>query len=152
MIPNLKKSGLLPTGIHPATWEEFEKQFATNQHRQSLLKGLKKGLIILKIFGCNEIYIGGSFVTDEPKPGDIDVCFNSTFMNLDKFKKSNPEFFDSKSGSYLQKKKFGCEFFAFNNFDTYIVDFFSFTRFGEPKGLVKIYLDDNFNDKKRKAI
>jgi hypothetical protein len=152
MIPNLKKSGLLPTGFHHATWEEFEEKFAINQHRQVLLKELRKGLTILKSFGCNEIYIGGSFVTDKPKPGDIDVCFNSTFMNLSKIKKNNPEFFDSKKGSYLQKKKFGCEFFPFDNFDTYFIDFFSFSRLGEPKGLVKIYLDDNLNDKKRETI
>lgn len=144
MIPNLKKSGQLPTGIHPATWDELVNKFAINQYRQELLEGLKKGLIVLKSFGCTEIYIGGSFVTDKPKPRDIDVCFNSTFMNLSKFKKSNPEFFDSKEGTYLQKKKFGCEFFSFTNFDNYFIDYFSFSRLGEPKGLVKIYLDDNF--------
>jgi hypothetical protein len=105
-----------------------------------LLEGLKKGSKVLKFFGCNEIYIGGSFVTDNPKPGDIDVCFNNTFMDLSKFRKNNPEFFDSKKGSYLQKKKFGCEFFSFNNFDNYFVDYFSFSRLGEPKGLVKINL------------
>ncbi len=42
MIPNLTKSGLLPAGVHPATWEEFVAKFGFNSHRLNMLNGLKK--------------------------------------------------------------------------------------------------------------
>lgn len=152
MIPKLKKSGLLPTGVYPATWKEVEKTFGGTAYRQLLLAGLKRGLSTLHQFGCTEVYIGGSFVTDEPDPGDIDVCYNNTYIDLKKLKNNHPEFFDSKKGTYRQRKKWGCEFYPFNSFDMAIVDFFSFSRKGEPKGLIKLNLEEVFNDKERKAI
>ncbi len=81
------KSGALPQGVHWATWDELERRFGTNIHRINLLAGLKKGLKILYDFGCREIYIGGSFVTDEPKPGDVDVCFDNSYMKWKLFEK-----------------------------------------------------------------
>lgn len=68
MIPNLKKSGLLPTGIHPATWDELIEKFGLNDHRLKLLEGLKQGLNLLLQYGCTEVYIDGSFVTSKPFP------------------------------------------------------------------------------------
>ena len=55
MIPNLKKSGLLPIGIHYATWEELNEKFCFNEHRQILLAGLKKGLRLLRKYECMEV-------------------------------------------------------------------------------------------------
>jgi hypothetical protein len=152
MVVNLLKNGLLPTGVHELTWKELNAEFAKNSNRQELLKGLIIGLEVLYHFGCKEICLGGSFVTSKPLPNDIDVCYDNSSMNLGKLKKSNPEFFDSKYGQKKLVEKFGCEFYSYNSFDRYIVDFFSFSRNGEPKGLVKINLDDVFDDKKRKTI
>jgi len=152
MIPTFKKSGLLPAGIHTASWEELEERFATNRYRQKLFEGLKKGLKVLHDFGCHEVYIDGSFVTDKTNPGDIDVCYNNMYMDLAGLKKECPEFFDSIKGNYRQRKKFGCEFYAYNSFDTFIVDFFSFSRNGEAKGLVKLKTGEIINDQKRKTI
>ena len=87
MIPNLKKTGLLPIGIHYATWEEFEKTFATNPYRKNLLLGLRDALKILYSFGCKEIYVGGSFVTDKPEPADIDICYDNSGIEWNRFLK-----------------------------------------------------------------
>jgi hypothetical protein len=66
MIPNFKKSGLLPVGIHHATWQQLNETFGFNQHRQQLLTDLKKGLQFLQKYGCTEVCIDGSFVTSKP--------------------------------------------------------------------------------------
>ena len=138
MIPNFKKSGLLPAGIHPAIWGEFEKRFAHNPHRIVLLLGLKKALKLLYKYGSREIYVGGSFVTNELQPGDIDVCYDNTHMDWIGFLKQYPEFKPTKYGTKLQKKKFGCEFYTINAFEDNMVHFFQFDKEGNAKGIVKI--------------
>lgn len=149
MIPNLKKSGLLPTGIYPATWNEFEKRFAINQHRIVLLIGFKKGLKLLYKYGCTSVYVGGSFVTTEPQPGDVDVCFDNSFMRWKEFSKSHPEFAMNKQGFYNQFKNYKSNFYPCNAYDDYFLHYFQFSRNGEAKGLVKLSLTEIFsNDSK----
>jgi hypothetical protein len=143
MIPSFKKSGLLPTGIHFATWVEFEKRFASNRHRQILMAGLRKGLKILQHYGCTEVYIGGSFVTSNLEPGDIDVCYENTYIDWNRFLKENPEFKPTKYGAKLQMKKYGCEFYPVNAFEDNMVQFFQFDKEGNAKGIVKIVLTNS---------
>ncbi|MFZ1528808.1 MAG: hypothetical protein WAT19_08660 [Ferruginibacter sp.] len=140
MIPTLKKSGLLPAGVHKATWVEFTEMFGFNAHRHKLLEGLRKGLEVLRLYGCNVVFVGGSFVTSKPFPNDVDVCYDNTGMNWKKFLKEHPEFNDIKHGSSLQKEKYLSEFYGYNAFDNSILKFFQFDRNNSPKGVVKISL------------
>ncbi len=142
MLINLKKTGFLPAGIHPATWKELNDQFGFNEQRRMLLNGLQKGLQLLKKYGCIEVYVDGSFVTTKPIPNDIDVCYDNSYMNWKKFIKDNPEFNDVKQGSKVQKEKYQSEFYAYNAFDDYIVQFFQFDRDNNPKGIVKLSLTE----------
>ena len=142
MLPNLKKSGLLPSGIHNATWDEFVENFGINEHRLKLLDGLKKGLNILQQHACKEAYIDGSFVTAKPLPNDVDVCYDNTNMDWKKFIKEHPEFNDLKNGSKIQKEKYQSEFYAYNAFEDSILQFFQFDRDGNSKGIVKIFLTE----------
>lgn len=153
MIPNFKKSGVLATGVHFATWDEFEKRFALNQHRQNLLASFKKGLQILHKFGCTEVYVGGSFVSDKAEPGDVDVCFDNSFMKWNTFQNLHPEFILNEKGFYDQLKKYKSAFYPYNSYDDYFFHFFQFTKSGEPKGMVKLSLKEVFDhDTKRKTI
>ena len=152
MIPNLKKSGPLPTGVHFATWNELVEKFGVNEHRLHLLEGLKKGLKILWQYGCREVCIDGSFVTTKPLPNDIDVCYDNTHMNWKKFIKEQPEFNDTRNGSRIQKEKYYSEFYAYNAFEDSILLFFQFDRDGNSKGIVKLILTERFYDKERKTI
>ena len=128
MLPNLKKSGLLPNGIHRATWNELVEKFGINDHRLKLLEGLKKGLNILRQYGCTEACVDRSFVTSKPFPNDVDVCYNNTGINWKKFIKDHPEFNDVKSGSKIQNEKYQSEFYAYNAFEDDILQFFQFDR------------------------
>lgn len=136
----LTKKGVLPVGVWITNYQEFEKCFAINLHRQNLLTGFKICLYNLQNYGCTEIYVGGSFVTSKPEPGDIDVCYDNTHMDWNNFLKQHPEFKPTKYGTKLQKKKFGCEFYAINAFEDNMVQFFQFDKEGNAKGIIKIVL------------
>lgn len=152
MLPSLKKSGLLPTGIHLAKWNELVESFGFNEHRQKLLESLKKGLKLLQQYDCTEVCIDGSFVTSKPFPNDVDVCYDNTLMNWKKFIKEQPEFNDVKNGSKIQKEKYQSEFYAYNAFEDSILHFFQFDRDHNPKGIVKLILNEVFYDQERKTI
>jgi hypothetical protein len=152
MLPNLKKSGLLPTGMHPATWNELVEKFGFNNHRLNLLQGLKKGLNLLYQHGCTEAYIDGSFATSKPFPNDVDVCYDNTRMNWKNFIKEQPEFNDIRNGNKIQKEKYQSEFYAYNAFEYSILQFFQFDRDHNPKGIVKLNLNEVFYDQERKTI
>lgn len=138
MVPNLKKTGLLPAGIHPATWNELVEKFGFNEHRLQLLDGLKKGLNVLIEYGCKEACVDGSFVTSKVKPGDIDVCYDNTHMNWKRFTKDYPEFISLKNGISIQKQKYNSEFYAYNAYDDNILHYFQFDKNNNPKGIVKL--------------
>ena len=54
--------GLLPPGIHEATWPEISAVLATNPRREQLLRGFLAALRGLKAAGCKRAYLDGSFV------------------------------------------------------------------------------------------
>lgn len=152
MLPILKKSGLLPTDIHLATWKEFVEKFGFNELRLKLLERLKNGLDLLRRYGCTEACIDGSFVTGKSFPNDVDVCYDNTRMIWKKFIKEQPEFNDNKNGSKIQKEKYQSEFYAYNAFEDSILQFFQFDRDHNPKGIVKLILTEVYYDQERKTI
>lgn len=78
MIPPFEPlTGLLPSGIHDATWEEFVARFGWTPHRLALLAGLKAALDALRTAGCRRAYIDGSFVTAKAMPADFDGCWET---------------------------------------------------------------------------
>ena len=149
MVPNFKKSGLLPAGVHYSFWQEFIKRFGFNEHRQILLKSMEKGFKLLYKNGCENVYIGGSFVTDKPEPGDVDVCFDNSFMKWQQFQKKYPAFLLNEKGYYELYEKYKANFYPYNSYDDYFLQFFQYSRSGEVKGVVKLNLKEVFeNDKK----
>lgn len=142
----------MPTGIHLATWDILVERFGFNKHRLKLLDGLKKGLRVFYEFGCTEACIDGSFVTSKPFPNDVDVCYDNTCMSWKKFIKEHPEFNDVKNGSKIQKEKYQSEFYAYNAFEDSIFQFFQLDRDHNPKGIVKLILNEVFYDQERKTI
>ncbi len=76
MIPNFEPSGLLPPGIHLATWAEIVGRFGNNPQRDSLLDALRRALDALRVAGCVAAYLDGSFVTEKKVPGDYDMCWS----------------------------------------------------------------------------
>lgn len=121
--------------------DEFQRLFGKNEERLEKITNLLIFLKIFKSFGCSTIYIGGSFVTTEESPRDIDVCIDITSINYAAFKKDYPEFF-KYSGLRKFQRELKCHFIMFDSYSTEILDFFRFDRDGNPKGIVKISIKE----------
>ena len=144
MIPPFTSDGLLPPGIHWATWEEFVDRFGITSHRNRLLSGLYSGLESLASAGCRTAYIDGSFVTDKEIPGDFDACWDWTGVDPTKL---DPVLLDFDNFRAAQKAKYEGEFFPAQ---AEAIDTPPFTRFldffqedessGNPKGIIAIDL------------
>lgn len=111
MIPAFDEGGNLPPGVHEADWDEIAQRFGWTSRRRELLAGLKAALEPLRQAGCRRIFVNGSFVTDKDEPGDIDVAWDPTDVDVARLLDLDPVFGDFADRRAAQKAKFGCEFF-----------------------------------------
>ncbi len=142
MIPPFAPTGELPPGIHWSDWSELELRFGFSSRRQTLLTGLKQGLIALKTAGCATAYIDGSFVSSKLDPGDADVCYEIAGM---RGKLLDPVLLDFSNARAAQKAKYGSEFFpaeaAAAPNGTQYLEFFQLSKNGKnKKGIVALDL------------
>jgi hypothetical protein len=77
-IPALGTNGLLPPGVHTCTLQEIRERFGSfkrSELRSRLFERLEAFAREAKSGGIVRALIAnGSFVTDEPKPNDIDLA------------------------------------------------------------------------------
>ena len=139
MLPAFLPSGLLPPGVHTASWEELTERLGWNDRRLELLAGLRAGLIALHHAKCGAVYIDGSFVTAKERPGDYDVCYDVVGMEFDRLDRV---FLHFENGRAAQKLRFGGEFFPSHlsaDGPRSFLDFFQIDKeSGLPKGIVSI--------------
>lgn len=142
-LPDFQTDGLLPPGIHWASWPEIEGRFGGNSHRRMLLAGMELGLRELAACGCLEAFIDGSFVTAKEYPDDFDVCWDAAGVDLARLRQSEPALLTFGNFRALQKAKFFGEFFPSSNkaearspFRTFLDFFQSDKATGVPKGIV----------------
>jgi hypothetical protein len=83
-LPDLDDDGVLPPGIHVASWEEVVEKFGGTAYRAELLAGLLEVLRHLRQAGCRRIYLDGSFVTAKEHPADYDLCWDLDHVDLAK--------------------------------------------------------------------
>ncbi|WP_188559590.1 DUF6932 family protein [Hymenobacter glacieicola] len=144
-LPPFTEAGLLPPGIHWATWGEIRDRFGHTPHRMNLLFGLMDGLGSLKQAGCKLIYIDGSFCTAKEVPGDFDVCWDDTPVDLEKLFSLAPLLFDFEQGRAAQKARYLGEFFPCSFIAappaTLYLDFFQLDKnSGGAKGIIGLQL------------
>lgn len=143
MIPEFDKNGNLPPGIHFCEWEEFTERFGTNFLRSRMIQGLELAMSQLKAAGCRTIYINGSFVTSESKPGDFDACYDLDPVDIEYLKNHAPKllnFYDRNGQKAIYKGEiFPCSQ-PLGNYATDSLDFFQSDRKGNKKGIIAIDL------------
>lgn len=141
MLPTaIAPYGYLPSGVHPATWQEVAQRFSSNAHRMSLLSGLQAAATNLAKAGCSELLLDGSFVSEKVVPGDYDGCWEPAGID---FNRLDPVLLDFSNGRKAMKQKYMGELFpASAGTGTGVVfrDFFLTDRNGHPKGVVLIDL------------
>lgn len=77
-IPEFTTQGKLPIGIHICSGEEFLNRFCSNEIRKNFVKPISDILDYAQERGAVEVFIGGSFITANKNPKDIDcvIVFN----------------------------------------------------------------------------
>ncbi len=99
---------VLPPGLHVAGLQAVEQRIAYNRWRRQLANGLLSACVKPATSGCRSLYLDGSFVTEKPKPGDFDACWDP--VGVDR-QRSYPAFLDISNRRARQKKRFGGEYF-----------------------------------------
>ena len=144
MIPPFTRTGYLPSGIHPAIWQEFVDRFGWNDHRRELIGGLWIAVDGLHEAGCRVVYVDGSFATAIAIPNDFDACWDPTDVDIPLLADLLPDLFDFANKRAAQKARFRGELFpAFspaNAGGQPFLEFFQFDRDGRPKGIVMLDL------------
>jgi hypothetical protein len=84
MLPPLTAAGLLPPGVHRASWEELASRFGGVPRRDRLLQGLLGAATNLRDAGALVLWLDGSFVTSKPDPGDFDGVWDCSGVDPDK--------------------------------------------------------------------
>jgi len=103
VLPEFDSTGALPPGIHSASWDEIVDRFAWTDYRAEILDGLFDALAALRAAGCQRAYLDGSFVTDKEVPGDYDLIWETTGVDLARL---DPVFFDVKPPRAAQKARY----------------------------------------------
>ena len=142
MVPNFTEGGLLPPGVHWATWEEIVGRFGGNGRREELLAGLRAALENLRDAGCRTAYINGSFVTTKDAPGDYDACWEEQDVDPDLL---DPVLLNFDRGRESQKAKYLGELFpastpAIENGLSFLEFFQTDKESGGRKGIIAIDL------------
>src|SRR6266536_2165079 len=145
MIPPFEPStGLLPTGVHEATWEEIVARFGQTPRRLELLAGLKAALDALRAASCRRAYVNGSFVTAKQTPGDFDGCWEVDGVDLARL---DPVLMTFANLRAAQKRKYGGELFpadwpADAHGTSFLLFFQRDRASGRPKGIIAIDLGE----------
>jgi hypothetical protein len=133
---------VLPAGIHQASLNDVAAAFATTAWRQELFNGLVDAAGRLLLARCATVYLDGSYVSGNPKPGDFDACWDPNGVDQTLL---DPVFLQFANGREAQKRAFKGEFFPSSMICTDVgrtfVDFFQEDRFtGKRKGIISIPL------------
>lgn len=86
MIPPFDNRGLLPVGVHTATWTETAAYFGADLRRLSLVQNAKAFALteVAPIFPSCGFFLAGSTLSDKAFPGDIEafVAVDQTLLAI----------------------------------------------------------------------
>lgn len=145
MLPPFDTDGNLPPGVHVATWAELVARFGGTARRTQLLAGLERALAVLKAAGCKRVYVDGSFVSSKPIPGDYDLAWDPTHVDVATLVAFDPVFAVFDSGRAAQKAKYQGELIPSSFTEALsgrtFLDFFQINKdTGGAKGIVALDL------------
>lgn len=139
MALNFNSQGYLYQTI-ALTYEEFFIHFGTNERRR---QQIGNALTFFRIFyqsGCHTVYVDGSFVSTKKYPGDIDLCFDLTDVDIENIKKGFPQFFDPNEIGRIHRDQ-QCHIFYLTKNYTILFNMLQNDRSGNSKGFVKLSLE-----------
>lgn len=72
IIPDFNVHGKLPEGIHICSGQEFIDRFCSSENRKQFTKPISDILDFAKDRYAVQVFVGGSFITKNDNPNDID--------------------------------------------------------------------------------
>jgi hypothetical protein len=142
MLPAYTDKGVLPPGVHNASWDELAERFGGSPRRDSLLRGLLEAAGNLRSAGARVIWLGGSFVTDKEEPDDWDGVWDPSNADMTKVDPVLIDPADLATGRHRQKAKYagellvGVDAASGSPFQLY----FQVDKNGDPKGIIRLDL------------
>jgi hypothetical protein len=110
-LPAFTDRGILPEGVHQCTLAEAQELLCANDARETIWNGLLGFMAWAGQFPAPDAFLlDGSFVTDKPLPGDIDVVVDVTLCSEDDQQAWFRAFF---AGHQFAKDNFGVDFYPF---------------------------------------
>ena len=140
MALNFNSKGYLHETIS-LTYEAFVQHFGTNQRRMEQIQNSLPYFRIFHSCGCRIGYVDGSFVSKKKFPEDIDICFDITGISEERIKSVFPKFLDVNERGRI-RRDLKCHIFTFTQEDPEIFDLLNADREYNPKGLVKLDLNE----------
>lgn len=133
--------GVLPPGIHWASFEEIGARFAKTSHRARLFDGVRAVAAALCRARCERMYLDGSFVTTKTHPNDFDGCWDPTNVVG---RLLDPVLLDFSNGRAAQKEKYRGEMFIASGLNAGTETFLEFFQkeklTGQAKGILGVDL------------
>jgi hypothetical protein len=142
MLPPFTDAGVLPPGVHQATWDELVHRFGCSARRRALLQGLQAAAANLRQAGARVIWLGGSLVTDKEAPDDWDGVWDPSNTDMTKVDPVLIDPADLAAGRFRQKAKYGGELLVGVETASGMPFqlFFQMDENGDPKGIVRLDL------------
>ncbi len=143
MLPAFTSKGLLPPGLHRATWDELCSRFGGARRRERLLQGLLRVAMNLRDAGAVNLWLDGSFVTNKPNPNDFDGVWDPSRVDLRKVDPVLIDQDDLRNGRLRQKAKYHGELMVSSierRSGLPFEQFFQQTPEGDVKGIVLLDL------------
>ncbi|MDP9864879.1 MULTISPECIES: DUF6932 family protein [Streptosporangium] len=110
VLPDFTDDGLLPPGLHRASWDEVVGRFGFSAQRQRLLRGLREAGTNLRDAGARHLWLDGSFTTSKAEPSDFDCAWAHDGVDLSKIDPVLIDPVDIRNGRLRQKAKYFGEF------------------------------------------
>ena len=135
---------MLPEGLYDTSIEEVRTTLGFTHRRMELIDGLERYLDAWDQYEVLEsAIVDGSFVTDEPEPGDIDILLLPTTEGLGSIEFANLVL-ELCLNRDETKERYGCEAFPVLGSDSQNYKewytFFSTDRHGNKRGLLRVNL------------
>jgi hypothetical protein len=110
-LPAFTERGILPEGIHHCTLDEAQQLLCANDTRETIWNGLMGFMVWATQYPAPDAFLlDGSFVTDKPLPGDIDVVVDVTGCSESDREAWYRAFF---AGHQFTKDNFRVDFYPF---------------------------------------
>jgi hypothetical protein len=133
MIPAFDEHGYLPPGIHQATLDEIAARFGQESElRRAQMESLRWLMDLARRVDVERFIINGSFVTDTPKPNDVD-CLLLLGLSYPKDRDAANELVSGLP--FLQ-----IDLVRQRDFDIMVERVFATDRVLIPKGMVEVIL------------